>query len=458
MPLADGMQVVRWNLVVSVLALGISFVAVNVYLTAEHKLSFEEPEARVPYFARASGVHLVTLPSPLNDLTLLAANPFGAADVAHKMMRFFTKNVTTACSGGKNGSTGFRSESVIMAELLSSAPASPGGVAKLLHLCSANSCVGPYLSQLHVRRAKKVLGRSIDVHALVYGDALVGRTVEGDLAKRGVLIPTHNYLPIGESAMPLQGVISEANSTNTVEATCLVKENRCQYRIWDKDTPPQLSAQLLPFHLVSFGNLPLSKTLFDVVHIDVNSDETLAVICFLRGVLASVSRPAHIYLAVYPSTLLEHLLILVDDLREKAHYNVSLTGGRCLASCATSAVSSVEPLRKLLRVESPQTLSRPNLRGYAMEPLCMLFLSQVFDSLPQLMKHASPIEKERAMATFLFESQAGSGPTVAKPDTSGMWGVLNYLLLAVPFVVVGLLIWGLVRGQYRLRVVKKTAR
>ncbi|ESL12190.1 hypothetical protein TRSC58_00046 [Trypanosoma rangeli SC58] len=457
MTLSDGKQVVRWNLIVSIIALVSSFVTVSVYLTAENGYSFEKPAARVSYFARVSGVHLVTLPSPLNDLTVLAARPFGAADVAHKVMRFFTKNVKSARSDGKNASTEFRSESAIMKELLSSAPASPGGAAKVLHLCSASSCIGPYLSQLHVKRAKQVLGRSIGVYALVYGDATVGRIVERDLAKFSVLIPTYNYSFRGESAMPLQGVISETNSTSTVDAACSVEKSSCEYRIWDKGTLSQIFVPLLPFHSVTFGELRLSTIRFDVVHIDVNSDETLAVICFLRGLLASSLRPSHIHLAIYPSPLLERILILVNTLREKAHYNVLFTGGRCLASCATSSVLSYETLRELLSFDGPHTLSSPNLRGYAMEPLCILFLSQIFDSLPKLLERVLPIDKEHAMRTFVFESQAGSSHVAANPASGGVWGTSNYLVLVLPFVVVGLLICGIARGQRWLRTANTTA-
>ncbi|RNF08910.1 hypothetical protein TraAM80_02455 [Trypanosoma rangeli] len=458
MPLSDGKQVIRWNLIVSIIALVSSFVTVSVYLTAENGYSLEKPAARVPYFARVSGVHLVTLPSPLNDLTVLAARPFGAADVAHKVMRFFTKNVKPVRSDGENAATEFRSESAIMKELLSSAPAIPGGAAKVLHLCSASSCIGPYLSQLHVKRANQVLGRSIGVYALVYGDATVGRTIERDLKKIGVLIPTYNnYSFRGESAMPLQGVIGEMNSTNTVDAACSVKENSCQYRIRDNGTLSQISVPLLPFHSVSFGELRLSTILFDVVHIDVSSDETPAAICLLGGLLASSLRPSHIHLVIYPSPFLERILISVNTLREKAHYNVFFTGGRCLASSTTSSVLSYESLRELLNFDSSQTLSRPNLRGYAMEPLCILFLSQIFDSLPKLLEHVLPTDKEHAMRTFVFEPQAGGRHVAANPESSGVWGASNYLVLVVPFVVVGLLIWGLSRGKCRLRTANTTS-
>ncbi|EAN98200.1 hypothetical protein, conserved [Trypanosoma cruzi] len=454
---ADGKQVVKRNLVVAVLALVFSFVAVDLYLASEDVRLSAEPAPRVSELARSSGVRLAMLPSPLNEVTLLVAKPFGAADVSHKLARFFTKNVKPAASEENTRALNFRSESEIMKELLSSASANMGDEAKVLHLCSANSCVGPYLSQLHAKRAKQSLGRLIKVYALVYGDFFVGRGVENDLQNLGVLISTVDYPSKAESAMPLIGVIDEKKPNIAADAICSVIENSCQYRIWDKGTQPQIPVSLIPFSSVSFGNSPLLRTRFDVVHIDVNWDEALASICFLRGVLSSSFRPSHIYLAVYASPLLEDTLLLVNTLREQAHYHVFLAGGRCMAAHGASDVLSHEKLSKLLRFESPQLPSKLNSRGYAMEPLCMLFLSQSLESLPQLLQRVMPIDGAHAMANFIFEFSSGSGPVVTDSESIGVWSALNYLMLAVPFVVAGLLIWSFVRGQCRLRTVGSNA-
>ncbi|EKF27710.1 hypothetical protein MOQ_008556 [Trypanosoma cruzi marinkellei] len=454
---ADGKQVVKRNLVVALLALVISFVTVNVYLSSEDVRSSAEPAPRVSELARSSGVRLAALPSPLNEVTLLVAQPFGVADVSHKVARFFTKNVKPVASEEKTGALNFRSESEIMKELLSSASATMGEEAKVLHLCSANSCVGPYLSQLHAKRAKQSLGRSIKVYALVYGDFFVGRGVAIDLQSLGVVTSTVNYPSKAESAMPLIGVIDEKNSTIVADAICSVVENSCQYRIWDKGTQPQIPVSLIPFSAVSFGNLPLLRTRFDVVHIDVNWDEALAVICFLRGVLSSSFRPSHVYLALYASPLLEDILLLVNTLREQAHYHVFLAGGRCMATYGTSDVFSHEKLSKLLRFESFQIPSKLNSRGYAMEPLCMLFLSQSLESLPQLLQRVTPIDGAHAISNFIFEFSSSGEPVVTGSESIGVWGALNYVMLAVPFLVAGLLIWGFLRGQCRLRTVGSNA-
>ncbi|KEG05981.1 hypothetical protein DQ04_16841010 [Trypanosoma grayi] len=448
MLLGDDRQVVMVNLVVATITIAVSFVVMRNYIDQELLLSFRDPVRHLPRFATASGIRLASLPGFLNATSVVVALPFGVADASYKMMRFFTKDVRPPSAERSKHVEGFRSESVILKHLLGAGQSARRGSTQILHLCSAASCIGPYLTHL-CAESQEDHEPSISVHALLYGDAVVGNVVGNDL--RGLRVRTADLdrSTVVESAMPLHGIVSKSILENEVRARCTIANNSCRYVANEGDNAELSLVPVLSFNRVTFSNMKLSSILFDVVHIDVSPSEALASITYLNGVLSSSSRPTHILLTVYPSPFLEELLDLVNALRGKAAYNVFLSGGRCLAVANVSVLSSVKWLRDLVHDEGFGVLSDVNMRSYFAEPLCVVFLSYVFDSLPNLLGQVVPVPRTNAMEDFVF-GRSGSAVGSNESPSDGR-SVMNWLLFIVPVIVAGLLIWGFARGRRRLR-------
>ncbi|ORC93098.1 uncharacterized protein TM35_000024240 [Trypanosoma theileri] len=449
------MQLIKLNLIVAVVSIVFSFYVLNFLFEKEDALLLNRRASHVMHCAKVSGVRLLSLSESLAGHSILVAEPLGAGEASHKVMRFFTTNIQNPSlmeyNQNKNNGKGFYGESAIIKTLLLRASrTSKGGVARILHLCSATSCVGPYLTQYHSEVVRHSSKESITVYALIYGDAVLGHGIEKDLADLGVHVPVYESTVTEESAMPLYGNLSDRFSK--IVTKCTLVYNTCEYEVYEKNNnTPFLHVPVIPLNKVVFGKLPLSGIQFDMVHIDVNSDNSLASVIFLRGLLSLSSHPKHIFLTVYPSLFTDELVHLVTTFREEAGYNVLLINGRCSLAGNNSAVSSSKTLSELLQRESPQIFSRVNLHSYTAEPLCVFLLSRVFSNLTQLLDEVGSVKQEEVLESFIFDFPSDVSPIVKTSEVSGFWVVMKYLLFAVPIAVVGVLLWSLFRGRWRSR-------
>ncbi|CBH15580.1 hypothetical protein, conserved [Trypanosoma brucei gambiense DAL972] len=459
--LADGRRVLVGNFIMSISTIIVTFYLTQGHLQVGQRRLLDDISPRLSEAARKIGMLEVELPYPFNHVSAVVASPTGIADAGHKVMRFFGTNLRSNIITEKvNGeaanllATGFSSESTILAHLLSPKADGPLGIMGILHLCSATSCMAPYFTQQYATVTVRPSGNyRLLVGALVYGDVFLGSVVENDLAALDVVLPRASRGREATGAMPLHGVVGGSYAGKSVTVKCSVSINSCQYEFRDDDTDASHpSVTVVHLDDVKLGEAELPVMGFRVVHIDLNSEEQLAIVTYLTGLLHVSARPEHIIVTLYPSPFLEETITAVDVLRVSVPYNVFIEGGRCRLTTNSSTVPSAEVLRLVLRRAGTSASSALNTRSYAAEPLCVLVLSKSITSLSQLLEHVAPTKQEDVMKTFLGTSlDQGSHRGVPCRGKHSKPNAFKWILLiTVPLLVAGLLACGMLYGRRRV--------
>ncbi|KAG8338906.1 hypothetical protein ERJ75_000963700 [Trypanosoma vivax] len=442
MRLADGRQVVFTNLIVSIVSILFGFIGARHQFQREQHDGLNSPNYHLSRIAVSQGIQEVSLPPPYEHLPVLTVEPTGLIDTGFKMVRFFTQKVQSPVHEKLNVSfiDGFRSQSVILSSLLRSKSGGKAKKTSALFLCSAASCLLPFLTQYHSMHT----GGDVSVSALVYGDAVIGSVVQRSLAHIGVLTQAYVTQETAIDVMPLHGALPKTIAGEHVGAYCSISSNTCQYIVGnDQNMSTAVRAPLIPLNEVEFLGSPLSQIENEVVHIDVSSDETLAAVTYLTGILRGASLPHHIFITVYPSALLWMLMEAIDILKRRSFYSVMSTGSKCVMYASSSTVSARV---RLWDVSSYST--RVNARSYAAEPLCELLLSRHIRSPSHLFDCVAPIEPDLALVSFLGPGgHANRRQMVIKNENERWYASRMLLFVVVPLFLLTLLVFGIIRKR-----------
>lgn len=470
------------NAVLSVVVFVITLVLSMVVLDPERSSHFLSAQRRTPPIDFADSV-LVGGFTPVvvgvNKHTVLvvpAAAIHGTRYVSRALDSFFSVGLGSA-SG--TGSAGYGEEAerhwqgtitlsdvysaVLLREGVTDATQAPDATAEtvetspqssrqpsVLHLCSALSCVTPYVAQQWSDRAAAALlltkktnddattvrsrARPVTNFALVFGEAGESLAVMQELGEHRVLtaqIPVaHSDHP--QSAMPLVGKLELAD----LQASCSPLK-QCSYRSpvkhaqlatllkaqaqhlpeeasrkrlfqeWMRRNDSQSGAltwgtvDVLPFPFVIFGK---SHTLhdfpLDLVHVDVGSADSVAALAYLEALASATAtaenlRPRNLLVSVFASewvnAVVETLLLLEVEQR----YSAIPLHDSCLGlerNFTPRQRWSLSHMRSWIGKHALEgTYISPSLeRSHAAQiPLCTVLLSHQVNTLGELLQMAS---------------------------------------------------------------------
>ncbi|KAK7201724.1 hypothetical protein NESM_000237800 [Novymonas esmeraldas] len=320
----------------------------------------------------------------------------------------------------------------------------------VLHLCSALTCVSPYLAQEWSDRAAAAAPLVRDRHAngthaasrvpaapvtnfaLVYGQTSEALAVMQELAEQRVLTASPSLaLEADDPAMPVVGELPisdlEAScgerkqcayvspATHTHLATLLEAQaaslptdgaRRRVFEEWRRrnasrsDSAAWADVEVLPASSVVFADAYTLHTFpLDLVHVDVGSGDSVATLAYLVS-LASVAatpvdlRPRNVLVSFYPSEWVRAIVAALLRLETAQHYNTVPLHNACLGHEAVHSPRSrwsMSHMQSWMDSASLEgTYVSPLLaRGRAAQtPLCTVLLSQQVATLDELLRLA----------------------------------------------------------------------
>ncbi|KAG5489983.1 hypothetical protein JKF63_00102 [Porcisia hertigi] len=323
----------------------------------------------------------------------------------------------------------------------------------VLHLCSATSCMTPYVTQQWSDRAVAaasllanksaprapplgVRAGPVDSFALVFGESSEALAVMQDLAEQRVSIPQKPLRRTGQlSVAPLVGKLAYGD----LEASCNTSK-QCSYRSpvkhaqlsallevvaarlptaaskkrvfkeWLRRNASYLGAQawasvdVLPFNSVVFTGSQAALHTFpvDLVYVDVDSRDSAATLAYLTALASDTDshvrlHPRNLLVSIFPSEWMNNIVNALTLLEEKQRYCSIPLYKSCMANQADFAPS------KRWRISHTNSwMGKDGLEGTylspflersraAQIPVCTVLLSRQVGTLEELIQMASKV-------------------------------------------------------------------
>ncbi|KAG5465408.1 hypothetical protein CUR178_00111 [Leishmania enriettii] len=321
----------------------------------------------------------------------------------------------------------------------------------VLHLCSALTCVTPFVTQQWSDRAQaaSLVGnrttdpgstvgaraRPVTNLALVFGEASVSLAVMRELEEHRVLTAQIPYTHSDHlSAMPLIGKLEVAD----VEASCSSLK-QCRYRspvkhahlatvlkaqadqlpteasrkrlfkewLQHNAIPPGSSAwctvDVFPFAFAVFeGSYTLDDVPLDLVHVDVGSSDSVASLAFLEALAFATAKPPHLQprnllVSIFASEWVNNMVDVLLRLETGHGYRAIPLSKSCIgfertfASRERWSMSHMKSWMNKSALEGTYLSPFLNRSRAAQIPLCTVLLSRQADSLDELLKMVSKV-------------------------------------------------------------------